>query len=356
MKSVFLVKTPLQLLNALEARYHFNIPKQDSVLIIMGDRKSQPQILALAKAMHEWGSVIVLNQMNLFFGDPLKCENIPWYKDLFSSDIFNKSFLNVQRLNRMNERLGKVDYIFIGHARYIYMTHFMNVMPHNKTVLLDDGNATLQLAIERKQGITSNIKVKKKIKLAAKRLFQGVRDEAGENLIFFTMYNISVANNDQLVRNNFKKIKSDISDHGLTDNIYFVGSPISESNFVSEQTYLDQLKKVKEYYCGKNLIYIAHRREYPEKLKKISQALQINTILFEYPIEYQLAIVGPRPKVLASFFSSAIDSCQLIFSDSILINIFKLIIDDVPEREKIKQIYHLYESLQGEKFKIISKY
>ncbi|NOQ90418.1 MAG: hypothetical protein GQ549_05685 [Gammaproteobacteria bacterium] len=356
MKSVFLVKTPLQLLNALEARYHFVIPKQDSVLIIMGDRKSQPQILALAQAMHEWGSVIVLNQMNLFFGDPLKCEHLPWYKDLFSSNVFSKSFSNVRRLNRINKRLGKVDYIFIGYARYIYMTHFMNVMPHNKTVLLDDGNATLQLAIERKQGVLPSLKFKKKIKLAAKKLFQRVKDEARENLIFFTMYDIAVANNDQLVRNSFKKIKSDINERGLTDDIYFVGSPISESNFVSEQTYLDQLKKIKEYYCGKNLIYIAHRREHPEKLKKISQLLQINTIIFEYPIEYQLAIVGPRPKVLASFFSSAIDSCQLIFADSILINVFKLIVDDVPEREKIKQIYHLYESLQGEKFKIISKY
>jgi len=358
MKSVFLVKTPLQLINAIEAKYHFNLNVDDCVLIIMGDRKSQPQILKLANAVNEWGVVIILNRVNLFFGSPFENDASPFIERVWQSEIFSKSFFNVRRLNRISKHLGKVEYIFIGYARYIYMRHFVNVTSHDRVFLLDDGNATIKLAKERREDTSSSSSsgVKKKLKLFAKRFFQGVKDREKESLCFFTIYDVCPGNNDQIIKHNFEHIRSEINSLEVTNEVFFLGSPISESGIMDKSGYLDHLRRVKEFYRNKKLIYVAHRRELPGKLKEIEKNLGIEVVLFDYPIEYQLAMIGPRPKMLASFISSALDNCRLIFGDKLKIISFKLDLEGCPSRSEIESIYNSYESSVGDNFSIESLY
>jgi len=358
MKSVFLIKTPLQLLNAVEAKSHFNLKSDDCVLIIMGDRKSQPQILNLANVMNEWGCVIVLNNINIFFGNPFEFVDSSFFKKIWQSRIFSRSFFNVYRLNKISRHLGEVEYVFIGYARYIYMKHFVNIVKHKKTIVLDDGHATIELAKERRKKLVANIKFKKKLKLLAKRYFQGIKDQDKESLCFFTIYDVLLDVNDQLIKNNFSHIRSSISEIGLKSEVYFLGSPISESGIMSQDDYIEHLARVRDYYKDSKLTYIAHRRESPDSLKRIEQDLNINVVLFEYPIEYQLAIIGPRPRILASFISSALDSCRMIFGNKLSITSFRLDLENcvIREREEIESIYDSYESSVNETFSVESVY
>jgi len=61
------------------------------------------------------------------------------------------------------------------------MTHFVNVTEHKKLFFLDDGNGTVE----------SNMNFKGKLKLYAKRFFQGIKDEEKEGGCFFSAYDIS---------------------------------------------------------------------------------------------------------------------------------------------------------------------
>jgi len=358
MKSVFLIKTPLQLLNAVEAKYYFNLDSNDCVLIIMGDRKSQSQILSLANSMDEWGSVIILNNVNLVLGNPLDQSALSSFKSENKSKLFSKSFFYVRRLNRISKYLGNAKYIFIGYARYIYMRHFINITPHEKAFLLDDGHATIQLAKERREDFVPiyDVSIKKKLKLLAKRFFQGIKDKEQDSLCFFTIYDVYPGRNDQVIRNDFTHIRSRLSSLEVTEDIYFLGSPIAEAGILTQDNYLKHLKRVNEYFKDKRLIYIAHRRENPEILKEIASELDVEVMLFDYPIEYQLAMIGPRPKVLASFISSALDSCRLIFGDKLKIISFKFNLEDNMAREKIDSIYESYESIEDENFFVESEY
>lgn len=359
MKSVFLIKTPLQLLNAIEAKHSFNLEMDDCVLIVMGDRKSQPQILALANKVNEWGHVVVLNDVALFLGDPLVSNsgglNI---EKGFKAKILSKSIFNVRRLNRISAHLKCVDYIFVGYERYIYMRHFANVMPHNKVVLLDDGVATLEIAAERKQEIVKEVKVRlvKKIKLLAKKIIQGVKDKSQKSLVFFTMYDFLVSEKDSVLKNEFKYFRSNISSLPVSDVIYFIGGPLSEVGIVKQDVYFHCLRKVKQYFPGKEIIYIAHRRESAEKLDLINSELGLKVVLFNYPIEYQLAMIGPRPKVLASFISTALDSCRIMFANELDVVSFKLDLDGSPKRKIVENVYESYIPHIGEHFNVISNY
>jgi len=359
MKSVFLVKTPLQLLNAIEARHHYELKKQDCVVILMADRKSQKQLRNLAQAVDEWGDVLDLNDAPLLFLDPLKNVNADsLFNNFWKLKIFNRSIFYVHRLNRISKCLGEVEYFFVGYARYVYMKHLVNITPHRKIVSLDDGNATLELAKER--GFSPNniksLPLKKKIKLFLRKYIQGLNSNEFSRLEFFTIYNIDLDRKDSLVKHNFSYLKSRIENISRTEEVYFIGSPLSETGIVSKSSLLENLKRVKSYYKGKNIVYISHRRESEINLKEISRELGMKVIQFEYPIEYQLAMKGPRPVVLASFISSALDSCSLIFGDTMRVVAFRLDLVDSPRQDEINSIYDSYESDNNSKVVVESNY
>lgn len=60
MKAVALVKSPLQYMNALEARRCFQVPAEKCLLVLMADRKSLPQLLSLVEKTPGWAGIIPL--------------------------------------------------------------------------------------------------------------------------------------------------------------------------------------------------------------------------------------------------------------------------------------------------------
>ena len=194
------------------------------------------------------------------------------------------------------------------------------------------------------------------IKLWGKKLLQGVKAKEKEEVTFFTIYNIVPSIKDKVILNDYRFIKSNVKSLDVTDNIYFVGSPISESSIVSEQSYLDHLARVKKHYSGRKVLYIVHRRESKKKLERIKKELEMEFVLFDYPLEYQLAFIGPRPELMASFISSALDSCRLIFGDCMSFASFKLDLSQSPVRNEIEEIYKSYESDVGKNFLLFKEY
>jgi len=357
MKNVFLVNTPLQLLNAIEAKCHFKLDTEDCLLIVMGDRKSKPQLLSLTGSVDkEFGCVTVLNDVSLFPGDPFTVSESLLGRMFADIKILKKSIFNIRRLNKIAKYLEEVDYIFIGYVRLIYTRHFVNVTSHKKVFLLDDGTATLGLAKERKQGffIGPEKNLKSKLKYYGKRFINRVKDEYQESYNFFTMYDIDPGDKDRVIKNDFIHMRANIDLLPVSDDVYFLGSPLSEVGLISQDEYLEHIKRVKEYFGDRRILYVAHRRESKNKLDILSKKYGLKVILFDYPIEYQLAHVGSRPKILASFVSSALDSCKIIFGDKLKIISFKLDLNE--SHKQLLQAYDNYAAYVDDNFKIESNY
>jgi len=353
MKNVFIVKSPLQLLNAMEARCHFELELNSSVLVIMGDKKSFPQMLSLMKENNDWGMVFILDNIPVFVRSKFlgHHENSSSIKtSLFK---FQKSsFFSVFKLNKLAYFLKEADYLFVGDNHNPLMRHFINKLKHKKTVLLDDGVGAVYMASIRKERhhTTPNIKLKKKIKLLAKRIFQGLNDMQADNLSFFSAYHLDLSEQDELIYNDYRCLNNNRKSLERTNDVYFLGTPFSEVGIMSEGDYLRQLNMVREKYVNQVFVYISHRRENSDKLKKIKNDMGVEVVAFDYPIEYQLAMIGPVPKVLTSFVTSALENLRIIMRDDLKIIAYRLIDGSYSIKDRIDSIYDSYEKNEGDFF------
>ncbi|HEY9050507.1 MAG TPA: hypothetical protein VIQ03_03115 [Gammaproteobacteria bacterium] len=354
MKNIFLVKSPLQLLNAIEAKHYFQLNDNDCFLIIMGDRKSYPQMMSLATLDHQWSSIVLMNRVGLFLSNP-------WFakKDLGNIDKLRKSFLRssiftIRRLNRLSKTISDVERVFIGDNNNPFMRHFVNSVKHKDTIFLDDGTATLEIARQRLEGGLERApqKLHKKVKLAAKRIFQGLKNHQADKVIFFTAYKIEVRKPDQLIINKFAYLRQKVRSMNTDDAVYFLGSPLSEVGLMSEKSYVDQLGIVRSKYAGKDFVYVAHRRESKQKLDVIQKLLDVRVSFFNYPVEYQFAIIGPHPEIVVSFITSALDNLNIILGDSMRIISFRLLEGSYANKDRINAIYDHYQSNSSDFFKV----
>lgn len=355
MKHIFLVKSPLQLLNAIEARHHYQLQADDCYLVVMADRKSFPQLIQQVDASGEWVHVVPIYRV------PLCCAD-PWREPDEASDLaqqretwLRSSFFNIWRLNRLARHVTKVAYVFIGDNNNVYMRHFAHVVPHQRSVLLDDGTATLDIARQRLQGVRQRKPTRrlKRFKQAAKRRIQGLQDEQLEQVEFFSVYNIEVSPPDLLVKNNFRFLRRHAQTLEQSDEVYFLGSPLSEVGLMDEDEYLRQLAQVKAHWSDSVLVYIAHRREAADKLRRIEAQFSIQVRCFDFPIEYQIAVLGPKPQQIISFFTSALDNLHQILGEDIQISACRLPSGSYREPERIDPIYRHYEQIANAHFQVL---
>src|SRR5690606_6060660 len=128
--------------------------------------------------------------------------------------------------------------------------------------------------------------------------------KAPDNIGFFTIFDKYV-NHRNTIANEMKSMHGDIKK--IDDNIYWIGSPIVEDGIVSDEYYFSSLK----CYCktiGLNckIIYIPHRRESVDKINRIKNEIGITINYIDCPIELFFLNEDSYPKIVISFFSTAL--------------------------------------------------
>jgi hypothetical protein len=103
------------------------------------------------------------------------------------------------------------------------------------------------------------------------------------------------------------------------------------------------------------VIYLPHKRESADKVRLVEETFGFGVKRFGVPIEYQMSVRGTRPRVLASFFSSALENSRVIFGPLMQIKCFLMDPVDFPtRRDYVSVIYKYYESKQCEHFSVVS--
>jgi hypothetical protein len=349
-RAVFLIKSPLQLLNAMEARHHFGLAGEECLLLNLADRKSRCQIEAMIRHSCAWPCTQYVSDLPLFYGDSLS--------DFPAAGLFypllRSRVLAFRRLSRLAQCLGEVEQIFIGDYRELPMRHLANILPHRETVLLDDGTATLTIAESRLRGSDQGrpLSFFKQLKCWLKRQILGLRSQELEALTFFSVYHVRMRPSDRLVVNTYSYLRQKMANEAGVRDVYFLGSPLIEAKIMGKAEHLAHLAAVRKHFSGDRLVYIAHRRESRSWLQQVEAEIGFEVRHFEFPIEYQIAMVGPRPRVLASFISSALGNCQLIFRHNLDISAFRLQRGSYHKQEAVDRVYAWYEGLSGPCFGI----
>jgi hypothetical protein len=349
-RHIFLIKSPLQLINALEARHYYGLPADECLLLNLADRKSRSQIDAMLSHNGSWSNALYVSDLPLFGsrnssrqgrGGPLK-------------GVLRTRTLAFRRLSLLARSLdSEVERIVLGDYRNLPMRHLASVLPHRETILIDDGTATLTIARDRLDGKDQGrgLRQGKRFKGWLKRRLLGMQGREPDALTFFSTFQIQTRPSDRLVVNSFDLLRGSMVDLGRGEGVLFLGSPLTEAGIMGQAEHLEHLAAVRARFAGERLVYGAHRREKQEWLRLVA-GLGFEVKIFDFPIEYQIAMVGPRPRVLASFISTALANCKMIFGDALEIISFRMRPGSYGKQEGVDRVYGYYETLSGPLFRI----
>lgn len=130
-----------------------------------------------------------------------------------------------------------------------------------------------------------------------------------EQQVYFSVYEIWPLAPARWARNEqpwFRdRLKNSECDDAL---VHFLGAPLVERDGIAESDYVGWLRNLIAHYEGKRFVYILHPRESNEWGNKLSTVLHIPVLRQKLPYEIELCMMSKRPRVVASWFCSALDN------------------------------------------------
>ncbi|MGA3007497.1 MAG: polysialyltransferase family glycosyltransferase [Opitutaceae bacterium] len=351
--NLFFIGTPLQLLNATEARQFFEFT--DNHLIIALDLNTWPKTKVFARLIRpqEWASVryitlhkTTVNTRPRFLGPFLstKFENV-FYK-------FHQ-YLNKSCLQRLARSFPAVDNLVLGNYHADQSRHFPHLVKHNRLYLVDDGTDVLYINEERRNRPSPAPPApaapdrRPALRRLRSEFDQSLRwnKQQAESLTFFSAYNLTVRNGDQAVKNEYHSIRKRIVPATRHESCLFLGQCLVLDGFLDEDAYVDCLKRVGAHFQGQEVIYVPHPREAKSIVDRVQQQLGFTIRRFELPVEWQLLSNPVRPVVLASFFCSALVTCAAIFRDEFKLKAFYIPLGDIQKWPGfVEETYHYFST------------
>lgn len=335
MMQLFVVESPLQLLNAVEARQYFSIAAEDALLVVLRgvSEKNQQQTLQLVER-NEWADITELGETKRL-ADFLKGK---------------------RKIARWLQQKGSVEQVFIGDYRARFMRHLAN-SAGKKVILLDDGTATLAVADKRQQGVSASDKYQSSWrKYFNKRRIFGYQDQDIPALTYFTSFNITANTKDIITRHHYQFLREKLGHYQRSDSWYFIGCPIVDMGIVSETSYLRYLQLIADS-TSDPVFYIPHRREDPEKVAMFARQLGWQVRSFDKPLELALIESDELPQGFLGLYSTALDNAVLLFGEMLQIKSYEIPPEDIliAERRKFTaDVYQYYrEHYQSESFSLI---
>ncbi len=285
MNNIFIVGTPLQLLNAIEAAEHFK--SENNILIIVHrSLKANKTQIDKIRSLYKWKEII----------------DIEYSK--------NSSILKyVALVKYLKQNVYK--YIFISKLEVVPKIIIPNVNKE-KVFLLDDGVMTISI-------YENNIKKSKINKYNFKELrflLFGLKIKIKDKINLFTYFDLEPINGIEVVKNelNFLKDKYLKGSELDSSNIYFLGNP--STRYINDDKYLESIHNlIKE--SSKKIVYIPHRGE-SEQMKNTLSAIDnsnFRVIDINMPVELYFLENKVYPTNVVAYFSTALITLKRIYSD-----------------------------------------
>jgi hypothetical protein len=313
--NLFVVDTPYQLLNAIEAVHSLQLTN-NHLVVVRPTNLYNDRFMPLIKAS-DW---VTVSFPSLFiYGRPRVDQLLGriggrWYY----------RYVHFQRMRTMAKlaaRLRDVDKLFLGHyyaEEKRFMRHIANTIKHNTLYLLDDGTDTIFINDRRHKTDSSDRKaptktgaswtsVAKTIKTHLRTKYWHWYLAEAPRVTFFTIYDLDVRKGDRLIRNNYSYLRNvvPLRHTHMPDTVIFLGQCIAEGYFEID-VHFAFLSKIRKYFAKEKIIYVAHPRESASCIARIREQLHCELWPSSSIIEYDLIVQGVKPKVVAGFVSSAL--------------------------------------------------
>ena len=311
--NLYVVRTPLQLFNAIEARGRFHHDDKNILIIYYKNN-------------------IDLNMCRTLLDDTWYETHEYYFKNM--QQLFYPIFIN--RLIKYY----RVEYLYIGLVSNIPL-HIANLKNPQNLVILDDGNETLLIAayIEKLKKITS---IKNKLNIKNIILGRLVNKDILKKAHYFSIYYPKEVNRKIIVHNDYRDFKLKCKNIKTSQQVIFIGSNLVD-NYLSKNTLLAIMFSVKKYYKDTVVYYCPHRYETDEFLSEIDMmgfcVVRYNTIL-----ESAFYQANSKPKEVATLRSTAIDTLSELYGIRSKVFSFDLsLLSNVDKKDEFNNLYLDYK-------------
>lgn len=344
--NVFVVRSPYCYINALEIRHKMKMSAENCYLLIGYSQINDIDVQHFEKMYHEedWaGRAYYPKNTSDAYKEWEKQQ--PKIFEFFLKVVFLKKY--VAAINKLLPPKSTVKNVILQNIDDYSFLHIANSLCPEKVYCLDEGPKSLW---------TSKLRRKARLEFNHQTLFQGLkrlimtvlfgyRVKPITKATFFSCYDLQLEENEKIIRHSFEYLREKALRLPHDQNsIYFIGSSLSEVGVVTEDFYLKSLKGIASLFAPKKVIYIAHRGDSPDKLVRIKKDLGIEVKLYSIPFELQLAMFGPIPACIASFYSTVLINCVEMFQSTLQVTSFR-----IPDRElsskhraQIKSVYEYF--------------
>jgi len=285
MKNLFILRSPLQVINAIEAIYHFNLVNNIVVIVYNSLDSNTLQIKKLI-SNYDWLEIIEL-------------------EDGKKSNFFNYIKL-IKKL-----KLNNYNYLFFGNFGSIQRSIIANVNKEN-VFYLDDGASTVK--------IYNNVLKVNRVNVYDSRMLRfllfGLKIKIKDVINLFTYFDLKPFDNSIVVKNTLEYFRKTYFTQSKKENIiYFLGQPLDK--FLDLAIYTKVLLQLTKKYNQK-IVYIPHRAEenfMREEIKKLeNNFFKVHTI--DMPIEIYFIQNGIVPDKVISFFSTALTTLSFLLDET----------------------------------------
>ena len=294
--NLFVIASPLQLLNAQEALKYFSL--KNNILVII-DTAGLNNKIQIDKVLD-----------TLLFKKIIRLENDSRKKSRFLVYV------------KLIQQLKKNYYhkVILGNFGSINHMIASNVRME-KLYLVDDGTITISIYEKLIKRFSSKFNIKK-----IRFYFFGLRTELVKELNYFTIFKLAPKENIEIIHNNYKYLKKKYNTESFKHEevVYFLGQPLVENGLLREEDYQKYMRAIVKYFKGKKIIYIPHRSEI--NFKNITPFINDDFIVQESTIPVELLFLEKRiiPYAITSFVSTALFTLEEIFYEKTKIISFKI--------------------------------
>jgi len=299
MKAVlFLNGGALQLVTALEACEYFDIP------------------LPSVQAFVSRGAMISLSALEIEFGQvievPLKTPDAGFSR----REVYGSIRELLEEVRRLAPEM--VDYLLLGTNGLAGRALYNQLRIRHVPIVLEDGRARLRhpgarlVEVEDIRG--GRLPVRKVIRRGVLRAM-GIDERPIPALTFFSHYDFPVLEQDNLVRNEFHRIRRQMSRAVVAeDRILILGTRFLQhrDNTETRAAYLAEVGRIVSEHAGKEILFKPHQKDRePPKIVGIT-VLDRGT-----PAEVLVANWERLPGSVYAFNSSALDSLRYLLPEQV---------------------------------------
>lgn len=282
-RNLFVASSPLQLFNAIEARERFHAGEHNVLLVVWTRDIDRVQMAPLVDG--RWAGV------RWFRLKGWRRSFYPWL------------------LNGWLRRLLPLGSLYLGYP-YNLRAHLANLAAAQRTVLLDDGHASIEIAAHLADPAR---RARDDEHLADRLLGRRTGLHYAADLHFFTVYDLPDWPAERVLRNDFRCFRAQVAALPRNDALLFIGSGLVGNVVADAATEARLFGAMRRHYEGRRIIYAVHRYEDIDALRRLPELAGVEVVRYPTLLEYALYAAGELPAGISTFCSSAVDTLPDIY-------------------------------------------